>query len=201
MPSLLESTANTRQVLPGSFRYLRSDAPLSPTERDVGFLMEHGVNTLIDLRSDAEVQHRPCPLANDARFTYRHMPVTGGNAMPSSVEDVSRSYLRMVDEQLARILRTIKEADTGVMFFCTAGKDRTGVVSALLQRQAGLLRESIVADYVQSGENLQDMFAGFLLTHPDIDVAIYTPAPKYMEQFLDMMDNDLQLSTEKGAPC
>lgn len=188
MSSLLQSTANTRQVLPGSFRYLRSDAPLSPTERDIAFLLEHGVTTLIDLRSDAEVQRKPCPLAEDPRFTYRRMPVTGGNAMPSSVEDVPRSYLRMVDGQMECILRTIMEAESGVMYFCTAGKDRTGVVSALLQRQAGLPREAIVADYVQSGENLREMFAGFLATHPDIDVAIYTPAPQYMEQFLCMLE-------------
>lgn len=188
MPSLLESTANTRQVLPGIFRYLRSDAPLSPTVRDIAFLLEHGVTTLIDLRSDAEVQRRPCPLAEDCRFTYRHMPVTGGNAMPASVEDVPRSYLRMLDEQMTRILNTIKEAEGGVLYFCAAGKDRTGVVSALLQREAGLSREEIIADYVQSGENLREMFAGFLATHPDIDVAIYTPAPQYMEQFLGMLE-------------
>ena len=188
MPSLLESTANTRQVLPGSFRYLRSDAPLSPTARDIAFLLAHGVTTLIDLRSDAEVQRRPCPLADDPRFTYHRMPVTGGNAMPSSVEDVPRSYLRMVDGQMACILRTITEAASGVMYFCTAGKDRTGVVSALLQRQAGLPREAIVADYVQSRENLREMFAEFLQSHPDIDVAIYTPAPQYMAQFLEMLE-------------
>lgn len=187
MPSLLESTANTRQVLPGSFRYIRSDAPLSPTARDVAFLVEHGVNTLIDLRSDAEVQRRPCPLANDARFTYRHMPVTGGNAMPSSVEDVPLSYLRMVDEQMTRILRILGES-SGAMYFCTAGKDRTGVVSALLQRQAGLSRDAIVADYVLSGDNLQEMFADFMQRHPGIDVSIYTPSPQYMEQFLDLLD-------------
>ena len=186
MPSLLQSTANTRAVLPGNDRLLRSDAPLSPTPADVDFLLSRGITTLIDLRSEAEVQHKPCPLAEDPRFTYHHMPVTGGNAMPASVADVPLSYLHMVDERMARILRLIHESE-GVMYFCAAGKDRTGVVSALLQREAGLLREDIIADYVQSGENLRDIFAGFLATHPDIDVAIYTPAPEYIAQFLDML--------------
>lgn len=188
MSSLLQSTANTRQTLPGSFRYLRSDAPLAPTEQDVAFLLAHGVTTLIDLRSPAEVQRKPCPLAKDTRFTYLHMPVTGGNAMPASVEDIPRSYLRMVDAQMARILAAIHAAPDGVMYFCTAGKDRTGVVSALLQREAGLTKEAIAADYALSGENLQEMFAGFFAAHPDIDVAIYTPKPQYMLQFLDMLE-------------
>jgi len=187
MSSLLESTANTRQVLPGSFRYLRSDAPLSPTGGDIAYLLEHGVTTLIDLRSDAEVQRHPCPLAENPRFTYHHMPVTGGNAMPDSPADVPLSYLRMVDAQMERILRTIQGAPAGVIFFCTAGKDRTGVVSALLQREAGLTPEEIAADYVLSGENLKGMFAAFHASHPDIDVEIYTPKAEYMLHFLDLL--------------
>lgn len=187
MPSLLQSTANTRTVLPGNLRLLRSDAPLAPTPADVDFLLTHGVTTLIDLRAEEEIRRRPCPLADDSRFVYRRIPVTGGNAMPASVEDVPRSYLRMVDEQMRRILAAIHNASGGVMYFCAAGKDRTGVVSALLQREAGLPREAIVADYVQSGENLQVMFKAFLASHPDIDAAIYTPSAQYMEQFLDML--------------
>ena len=187
MPSLLQSTANTRTVLPGNDRLLRSDAPLSPTAADVNFLLSRGVTTLIDLRSKEETTHKPCPLAEDSRFTYLHLPVTGSNTMPSSPADVPLSYLWMVDEQMARILRTIHEANGGVMYFCAAGKDRTGVVSALLQLEHGLPREAIIADYVQSGENLREMFVGFLATHPDIDVAISNPAPEYMAQFLDML--------------
>ena len=186
MPSLLESTANTRQVLPGSFRYLRSDAPLSPTARDIAFLLAHGVTTLIDLRSDVEVQRRPCPLADDPRFTYHRMPVTGGNAMPSSVEDVPRSYLRMVDAQMERILHLIRES-AGVMYFCTAGKDRTGVVSALIQREHGMSPEDIAAEFALSGENLQTRFAAFHASHPDINVDIYTPKKEYMLAFLALL--------------
>ena len=188
MPSLLRSTANTRQVLPGNDRLLRSDAPLSPTPEDVAFLLAHGVTTLIDLRSAEEILRRPCPLAQDERFRYMHMPVTGGNAMPASPADVPRSYLGMVDEQMARILQAIRDANTGVMYFCAAGKDRTGVVSALIQREHGLSRADIAADYAQSGENLKAMFAAFHQQHPDIDVEIYTPKAAYMDAFLDLLE-------------
>lgn len=188
MSSLLQSTANTRQVIPGSFRYLRSDAPLAPTEQDVAFLLSHGVTTLIDLRSEEEIQRRPCPLAARPEFTYHSMPVTGGNALPASVEDVPCSYLRMVDGQMTRILRTIRDAEGGVMFFCAAGKDRTGVVSALLQRQAGMAREEIIADYVRSGDNLKELFAAFLQRRPDVNIAVCTPKPEYMGTFLDLLE-------------
>ena len=186
MPSLLQSTANTRTVLPENSQLLRSDAPLSPTEADIDLLLSRGVTTLIDLRSEAEIFRRPCPLAGDARFTYLHLPVTGGNAMPDSPADVPLSYLRMVDAQMAHILRVIRESE-GVMYFCTAGKDRTGVVSALIQREHGLSDDAIAADYALSGDNLRAMFAAFRERHPEIDANIYTPKKEYMLQFLSML--------------
>ncbi|MBE5795986.1 MAG: tyrosine-protein phosphatase [Clostridiales bacterium] len=188
MSSLLQSTANTRPVLPGSLRLIRSDAPTAPTAEDVAFLQTHGVTLLIDLRSEAECLRRPCPLSQHPGFTCLHLPVTGGNAMPASPEDVPRSYLRMVDGQMAQILDIIRSADSGVMYFCTAGKDRTGVVSALLQREHGLSRREIVADYLLSGENLRERLDAFARLHPEIDPAIYTPQPVYMERFLDGLE-------------
>lgn len=188
MPSLLRSTANTRAVLPGNPRILRSDAPLAPTEADIAFLLDRGVTTLIDLRSDEEVARRPCPLAQDGRFTYRHMPVTGGSALPASPAEVPLSYLRMVDAQMARILQAVREAE-GVMYFCTAGKDRTGVVSALLQREHGLSTADIAADYALSAENLRERLAAFRALHPEVNPAIYTPAADYMLQFLALLNN------------
>ncbi|MBQ7138481.1 MAG: tyrosine-protein phosphatase [Clostridia bacterium] len=186
MSSLLASTANTRTVLPGNDRLLRSDAPLSPTAADIAFLLSRGVTPLIDLRSDAEVAAKPCPLAQDGRFNYLHMPVTSGNAMPDSPADVPLSYLRMVDAQMARILEVIRNTE-GVMYFCTAGKDRTGVVSALLQQEHGLSPETIAAEYALSGDNLRAMFTAFRARHPEINEDIYTPKKEYMLQFLSMI--------------
>ena len=186
MSSLLSSTANTRTVLPGNDRLLRSDAPLSPTAADIAFLLSRGVTTLIDLRSDAEVAAKPCPLAQDSRLNYLHVPVTGGNAMPDSPADVPLSYLRMMDAQMARILEVIRNTE-GVMYFCTAGKDRTGVVSALIQQEHGLSPETIAVEYALSGDNLQAMFTAFRARHPEINEDIYTPKKEYMLQFLCMI--------------
>lgn len=188
MASLLESTANTRSVLPGSMRLLRSDAVTAPTDRDIAFLLANGVTTVIDLRSDEERLRKPCPLAERSGFAYHPLPVTGGNALPSCPDEVAPSYIRMADGQMARILRTIDEAPGGTLFFCTAGKDRTGVLSALLQHRAGLPREAIIADYLLSGENLKERLAAFGRLHPEINPVIYTPRRETMETFLDWLD-------------
>lgn len=188
MSSLLRSTANTRAVIPGSLRCLRSDALTAPTDEDVAFLLSRGVTTLIDLRTDAERLRRPCPLAEDTRFTYHALPATGGDAIPASPDGVAASYIRMVDGQMDAILRTIQTAESGVLFFCTAGKDRTGVVSALLQHRTGMPRDAIIADYLLSGENLADRLHAYQQQHPEIDPAICTPQERYMAAFLDWLE-------------
>lgn len=69
-------------------------------------------------------------------------------------------YLQIVTENRARVvetLDTIAAADAPVVFHCTAGKDRTGVVAALVLALAGVDDEAIVADYALSGPAMVEM--------------------------------------------
>ena len=185
MGSLLQSTFNTRQLIPGNCRYLRSDVPDKITEAEKQFLLQNNVKLAIDLRSDRERKSRPCPLAEDSRFAYRSMPVTTGDIVPRRFEDVPAGYLAMVDAQMERIIRVVESAPCGVLYFCNAGKDRTGVVSALLLRNMGAPRETIIADYVRSAEFLSDMLRDFVSTRPELRLEVVTPRAWSMEFFLD----------------
>lgn len=98
MASILEGTLNARVIAEtGSRLLVRSDAPVDVTAADVAWLLEHGVTTLIDLRSASEVERVSVPLAGDSRFAYENMPVTGGNVIPATPEQVPASYIAMVD--------------------------------------------------------------------------------------------------------
>ena len=185
MESLLHSTLNTRQLVSGSFRYLRSDVPDRITEEEKRFLLEHDVRLVIDLRADRERRERPCPLEDDIRFDYRSMPVTTGDIVPHCFEDVPAAYLDMVDGQMERIVRTVEESPCGVLYFCNAGKDRTGVVSALLLRRMGAPRETITEDYVRSAALLKDMLRDFISKRPELKLEVVTPRAQTMEVFLD----------------
>lgn len=57
-------------------------------------------------------------------------------------------------EPIARVITTIAAADAGAVFHCAAGKDRTGVISAILLGLLGVPDDVIVADYVATRENL-----------------------------------------------
>ncbi len=180
----LNSTRNTRPILPNSLRFLRSDVPYQLTEEERQWLIANRITTLIDLREASERRKKPCALADDDAFQYHMMPVTGGNAVPSAPDAVAASYIRMADDVMTQIIDTILRAKTNVMYFCNAGKDRTGVVSAILLSRLGYSKEYIIEDYLRSKENLAAELEAFAAQNPNVDLEVITPNASYMEDFL-----------------
>ncbi len=90
----------------------------------------------------------------------------------------------MIDEQMNIILETILNTTSNVMYFCTAGKDRTGVVSALLLKRLGVSENIIVEDYMKSKENLLDMLTSYVKDHPEVDINIIIPQEENIRKVL-----------------
>lgn len=187
MSSLLSSTCNTRWLPTGEKRFLRSDAPVQLTDGDIAWLRENKVTTLVDLRSDEEVRHKPCCLAGVEGFRYMHLPVTGGGGTPVSREHLHQVYAGMLDGQMERILDTILNAESNVMYFCTAGKDRTGVVSALLLHRLGAEDDAIVADYMLTKDNVMGRLLAYVQLHPEVDLDIIVPQEENIRGVLALL--------------
>lgn len=187
MASMLKSTMNTRAIMPDSLRFVRSDVPDRLSEKEIKWLIDKNITTIVDLREEQEREHKPCSLTMHEAFQYYCMPVTGGNAVPKSCGEVSKSYIAMCDDKMDEIINTILNADSNVLYFCNAGKDRTGVVSAILLNKMGLSREYIIEDYMQSAFNLKEMIDAYVEQFPEIDREIITPREMYMEEFLEWM--------------
>lgn len=185
MSSLFKSTNNTRQLIKGDSRFIRSDVPVSLTAEETQWLIDEDVLTVIDLREGSEQPAKSCPLIDDKRFEYLSMPVTGGNAVPDTAEGVIRSYIQMCDEQMQRIIDKAVHSNSNVLFFCNAGKDRTGVVSALMLYTLGYDDEYIINDYMLSADNLKDVLAEYAQANDDIDIDIITPHEEYIKGFLE----------------
>ena len=141
----------------------RSDSPHRLSEVDRASLIERGLRTAIDLRQAEELAEAPNVFAASAQVTYRHLPLLNDTpsmpeVLPSLVE-IYRSILDDRSEQVGAALAAL--ATPGALpavVNCTAGKDRTGLIVALVLGLAGVPEESIVADYALSGACLAGVY-------------------------------------------
>ena len=195
MSSLFENTCNTRLLFKNDTRFIRSDVPIKLTEDEIQWLIHHNVRSSFDLRSENERFKQPSLFENDTRFIYHHTPVTDGNHIPRTPEEVSLSYIHMVDENMWKIIYITLHASTHVLYFCNADKDRTGIMSAIVMLYFGMDHESIVEDYLISKDNLQKRLEMYVQNHPHIDMNVITPRREYIERFLEDFEQqyDLQM--------
>ena len=181
---IFQSTLNTRPILENSIKYIRSDVPTKVSESEKNWLLSNNVTTIVDLRTDEERARKHCPLIDDNRFSYYAFPISGGDKVPPSTDGVSKSYIAMVNTQFDAMIEFLLNAKSNVLYFCNAGKDRTGVVSAVLLYKLGKSLEHIVDDYMKSKINLETLLYEFARQNPAIDIDVITPHRRYIEEFL-----------------
>ena len=187
MGSLLPSTRNTRALPTGTLRYIRSDVPENLTAAEIQWLLDNQITTVVDLRSEEERSQRPSCLAARSGFRYVSLPVAGGGSTPKSLEQLYTVYRQMLDETMVQIVDTIMNAASNTLYFCTAGKDRTGVVSAIILKRLGFGDEAVIEDYMMSKDNLMDMLTAYAGAHPEVDLDVIIPHRKNMEKFLQYL--------------
>lgn len=136
------------------------------------------VGLVLDLRSSNEVELAPDDFAAADGIDYLHMPlldqissnfVSGDfGAFPTSLEELYIGLLDLDGGIFARILTAIAdERYQRVLFHCTAGKDRTGLVSMLLLGLAGVADDVIARDYSYSEYLLRGSLGGREGTVPE----------------------------------
>lgn len=154
-------THNFREAAPGALRpgrLYRSDALHRLNRAGRQALADLGIAVVIDLRSDID---RRIGGRDRLRGTGAHLvsiPISGSplNRSPESVtlRSVYRTVLTEHHADLGRAIRVIAYADGPVVVHCTAGKDRTGLVVALVLSALGVDAETVSADYVATQANL-----------------------------------------------
>jgi protein-tyrosine phosphatase len=151
---------------------LRADNLQNLTPAGLQALHDYGVSLVIDLRWPAELEHYPTAYpANDAERRYFPLSLLGESVeawveRSNNVawEDWQRAVLDLMHAEMAAVLRAIAASSGTVLFHCAAGKDRTGVIAALLLALADVEPEAIGADYAASSENLR---AAWLAGQPE----------------------------------
>jgi protein tyrosine/serine phosphatase len=144
-------------------RLFRSDALHALSESDIEHLLgaSIGLSDVIDLRSSAELSSEGRGRLEATSAAFHHTPLYDGPPSEGRrvVADMrlAERYLGLLEvamAPIARIVGIVAAADGAAVYHCAAGKDRTGVVSAVLLGALGVADDLIVADYALTQRNL-----------------------------------------------
>lgn len=145
---------------------LRSDDLAQLTAEGIAALAQLGVETVVDLRWAEELEYAPNPARDIQNIRYRHISLLANTSdeWRAFSEDYEKekwklAVLEHVRAELRDVLRAIAESSPGALLFhCFAGKDRTGIIAALLLALADVEPDSIAQDYALSADQLRDAY-------------------------------------------
>ena len=177
----------------------------------------------MDLRTDEEVNASPNV---DLSFLKSiRLPITPGNLGVSSLENLlhkqsnelksfmTELYKSLVTEeentsQYRNLFQLLQKQDNSpLVYHCSAGKDRTGMATALILYSLGVSEDVIFQDYMHSNVFLKDKYANFSKEHPNL-TSLFTVTPILLKSGFDAMkkkygsvnlfiENTLNVDTEK----
>ncbi|MCR5746294.1 MAG: tyrosine-protein phosphatase [Lachnospiraceae bacterium] len=190
-------------------RLFRSDCLTNLDDGEWKIFKELNILNVIDLRSTFEKNEAPVEAKQGV--VYHHFPFLKEDLGIDDPDEASRKFMESLsldysfmlnnslDEMagcLKLILNLLKKGS--VDFFCTAGKDRTGMVAAAVLYLAGVSEDNIIADYVITEVYNADMILKRIQALPE-DMRAQIPPDKMemaasakagtMKHLLEWMDN------------
>lgn len=167
-------------------RFIRSNLPYEMTNQEINYLLNNKINTIIDLRRKDEAERKKNCLDRE-EFNYYNINVKS-NKCPKLEEDIPIGYMKTISdkETISQIFHIIANSKDGVLFNCTAGKDRTGVVAMLLLLLADVYDDDIIADYSISYIYIRDEIKKMNKDNPDLPSFFGGSKLEYMEETLKL---------------
>lgn len=164
-------------------RFIRSEFPLLSKD-SIKKLSNMGITTIIDLRNKDEITRRENPLNNN-NFKYYNIDIVGRYA-PLKEEDVSNGYIKILEDydNIRDIFKIIASSKGGILYNCTAGKDRTSIISMLLLLIGGVSTSDVIADYEVSYTFLRNKIRKLHISNPSLPAFLGNSKLEYMEDTL-----------------
>lgn len=140
-------------------------------------MRSHGVRTVLDLRWAAEVEARPSLYANG--LIYRNVPVDNDRRLAlldHVTKDTMADQLAMLaapESGIGEAIDAIAAAEPAVVIHCQAGRDRTGIVVALLLSAVGVVDEDVTEDYRASDDALAAEYERFAREDPGAAASVH----------------------------
>ena len=173
-------------------KLFRSDSLHALTPAGHQALIDLGIRSSIDLRNEGEVSENPSRIAGDPRLSYVHLPVVGPGLFPltKGVRSLGEAHVWRLENAKPSFLRVL-ETLAGrhrypAVVNCSAGKDRTGLVMALLLGVLDVSSELVIDDYVLTKQYAAELLDPFIEARREEGLEwILGCAPEDMEQALD----------------
>lgn len=148
-------------------------------------LLDYGLRTVIDLRGTHDKEELPSAFEGSEVVKYQHINLIGDDLLATwtdyqveltgatGLEIIYETILDSRQEQMRDVLTTLANG-LPALVHCAVGKDRTGVVTALVLSLARVAEETIVKDYALSANYLRDPFVDSPFAPGDLDRGEYT---------------------------
>jgi protein-tyrosine phosphatase len=184
---------------------LRSDDLAQLTLGGLQEFSSYGIETVVDLRWPEEVAASPTPITPILKhIRYEQISLLTPTPQEWRARRAGRTakelwncaMLEQVRVEIKQVLEIIATASPGpLVFHCLAGKDRTGLIAALMLALADAAPEAIAYDYAASTENL---CAAYLQRYSDAEPAAIIDAVQCPEQSIHNM---LAYLEKVGGTC
>lgn len=183
---------------------VRSEALTGLSSKDKKAIRDYGINTVIDLRSLRETDKRPSDYLGNKKIKYYNIPLLDAflKALDMysegdtgvKVGNLYKEVLFSNKTQISRIMKVISQAEGTVCFHCTAGRDRTGIVAALLLKLAGTPNEDIAADYQLSAVYLEPKYSKLFSNpkHKNVPRDFLYCDPRNIIELLEFIENEFR---------
>ena len=201
-------TSDGRTVVGG--RLYRSDSLARLTDDDLHTIAGMGLRLVVDFRTSDEIRidgddrlpdaipsvHRPVGGGSVQQFyglaasgnLDKLTAVLGGGGAAAMMRDINRGFVvnDAEREEFAATLRNVADNELPMLFHCTAGKDRTGWMAALLLTILGVDRDTVIDDYMASNRYYLPHVTSQLSALKDhgIDPELFMPVLRQSPEYL-----------------
>lgn len=185
-------------------KIIRSDDLSNLTSDDLKYLASIPVRTIIDFRAQSEIDMAPDKLASSV-VEYLNLNIEPGNIMGSDIEfDMETVDFNELMITMNRLLVTDssaisqykeffcvlqQEESIPLLYHCSAGKDRTGMASALILYALGVDDETVMDNYLKSAVYLTGKYDKLVQQYPMIE-PLMTVKAEFLQAGIDQMRAD-----------
>ena len=173
-------------------RVYRADGIHRIEGADLARVAALGIRTVLDLRTRGELTDHGRVPTEEMNAAYRHLPLLEQVwerdllvAEMDAVEFLAGRYLAMLDQgsdSIVSALEMIADVDrVPLVFHCSAGKDRTGVLAAVLLSVLGVSDDDIAADYALSRAAMREMAEWVRTERPESYETMSAQPPAFLD--------------------